>query len=492
MSATGGTGGYTWSVSTGSLPAGLSLATTGTISGTPTAPGTASFTVQVTDSANTSTTKPLSIAVAPAALNITTSSLPGGTVGASYSQGLSATGGTGGYTWSVSTGSLPAGLSLSATGTIGGTPTAPGTASFTVKVTDSANTSTTKPLSIAVAPAGPEHQYLILTRRHRRRFLLAGPLRNRRNRRLHLVRQHRQPSHRTLPVRYRHHQRNTDRPRHRQLHRQGHRQRQHLHHQAPEHRSRPGGPQHQTSSLPGGTVGASYSQGLSATGGTGGYTWSVSTGSLPTGLSLSATGTISGTPTAPGTASFTVQVTDSANTSTTKPLSIAVAPAGLNISTSSLPGGTVGASYSQGLSATGGTGGYTWSISSGSLPAGLSLAGGTIGGTPTAPGTASFTVKVTDSANTSTTKPLSIAVAPAGLNISTSSLPGGTVGASYSQGLSATGGTGGYTWSVSTGSLPAGLSLRPPELSAVPRPPPAPPASPSRSPIAPTPPPPSP
>ncbi len=349
------------------LPAGFSLAA-GTIGGTPTAPGTASFTVQVTDSANTTATQPLSIAVAPAALNISTSSLPGGTVGASYSQGLSASGGTGSYTWSVSTGSLPAGLSLATTGTISGTPTASGTASFTVQVTDSANTSTTKPLSIAVAPAA-----LNIT----------------------------------------------------------------------------------TSSLPGGTVGTPYSQGLSASGGTGSYTWSVSSGSLPAGLSL-AGGTIGGTPTAPGTASFTVQVTDSANTSTTKPLSIAVAPAALNITTSSLPGGTVGAPYSQGLSATGGTGSYTWSVSSGSLPAGLSLAGGTIGGTPTAPGTASFTVQVTDSANTTATQPLSIAVAPAALNISTSSLPGGTVGTPYSQGLSASGGTGSYTWSVTSGSCPPG------------------------------------
>ncbi len=219
---------------------------------------------------------------------------------------------------------MPAGLSL-AGGTIGGTPTAPGTASFTVQVTDSANTTATQPLSIAVAPA-------------------------------------------PLSV--------------------------------------------STTSLPGGTVGTSYSQGLSASGGTGSYTWSVSSGSLPAGLSL-AGGTIGGTPTASGTASFTVQVTDSANTTATQPLSIAVAPAALSVSTTSLAGGTVGTPYSQGLSASGGTGSYTWSISSGSLPAGLSLAGGTIGGTPTAPGTASFTVQVTDSANTTATQPLSIAVAPA-------------------------------------------------------------------------------
>ena len=102
----------------------------------------------MTDSANTSTTKPLSIVIAPQALNITTLSLPGGVVGVSYSQGLSAIGGIGGYTWSTLSGFLPAGLSLSAAGTIGGTPSAPGTSNFTVQVTDSANASASKLLSI--------------------------------------------------------------------------------------------------------------------------------------------------------------------------------------------------------------------------------------------------------------------------------------------------------------------------------------------------------
>src|SRR5207248_5729553 len=111
-----------------------SRAADGTISGTPTAGGTSNFTVQVKDSSNVTATKALSIMIAAPTLTVTTSSLPSGTVGVGYSQTVAATGGTGGYTWLTTTGSLPAGLSLAAGGAISGTPTAAGTSNFTVQV----------------------------------------------------------------------------------------------------------------------------------------------------------------------------------------------------------------------------------------------------------------------------------------------------------------------------------------------------------------------
>src|SRR5439155_15230945 len=161
-----------------------------------------------------------------------------------------------------------------------------------------------------------------------------------------------------------------------------------------------------TASLSNGTVGAPYSETLAANGGTGTYTWSLRTGTLPAGLSLNGA-TISGTPTAAGPSTFTVQVSDGSSTPVSKQLSIAVSPAALSISTASLANGTVGAPYSQSLTANGGSGTYTWSVSAGSLPAGLSLSGATIAGTPSASGTSGFTVQVSDGARAPVSKQLS-------------------------------------------------------------------------------------
>src|SRR5207237_1190433 len=154
-------------------------------------------------------------------------------------------------------------------------------------------------------------------------------------------------------------------------------------------------------------------------------TWTISQGTFPQGLSLAAsTGVISGTPSTTGTAAFTVRLTDSGGGSTTKALSLTINAPPLAVTTSSLPAGTVGVAYSQALAASGGTSPYTWTMASGTLPAGLSLAaGGTISGTPGTAGSSNFTVRVTDSAPASVTKALSLTINPPALNITTSSLP---------------------------------------------------------------------
>ena len=359
LAAAGGSGSNTWLVAGGPLPQGLALSAGGAISGTPTAAGNSNFTVQVKDSGGGTATKPLSINVDPPPLTITTASLPGGTVGMPYAQNLAANGGSGGYIWSITAGSLPGGLNLSGGGMVSGMPSAAGSFPFTVQVKDSSGATATKPLSITVNAA------LSIT----------------------------------------------------------------------------------TASLPTGSVGVAYSQTLTATGGTGGYTWTVGPGSLPAGLNLSGGGMISGTPSAAGSSMFTVQVKDSSGATATKPLSITV-NAALSITTASLPAGSVGVAYSQTLAATGGTGGYTWTVTAGSLPAGLNLSGGgMISGTPSAAGSSMFTVQVKDNSGATATKQLSITI-NAALSITTASLPPGAVGAPYSQTLAATGGTGGYTWTV--------------------------------------------
>jgi hypothetical protein len=142
LQATGGTASYSWSITAGSLPVGLSLnASSGAISGTPTTSGTSTFTVQVKDANSNTATKSLSIAIAASVqpLTITTTSVPNGSTNTAYSAFLFAGGGTTPYTWSISSGSLPTGMTLSSAGDITGVPTTAGTSSFTAKVTDSSS-----------------------------------------------------------------------------------------------------------------------------------------------------------------------------------------------------------------------------------------------------------------------------------------------------------------------------------------------------------------
>ena len=215
-----------------------------------------------------------------------------------------------------------------------------------------------------------------------------------------------------------------------------------------------------TGSLPDGQVAVAYSQTLQASGGTAPYTWSLAAGSLPAGITLSSAGQISGTPTVAGTSNFTVKVVDKNGSSANQALSMKIAAAPLTIMTVSLPSAQVGVPYSQTLQASGGTTPYSWSISAGSLPAGLTLtSAGVISGSPTAAGTANFTVAVTDANSSSDTQALSLTVAAAPLVITTTSLADGQVGIAYSQTLQASGGTPPYTWSISAGSLPPGLTL---------------------------------
>lgn len=154
LTATGGTAPYNWSITSGTLPVGLTLSSSGVISGTPTtAGGPTSLTFKVTDSASGTSTKvlPITITTTP---TISTSSLPNATIGVAYSQTLTATGGTTPYTWSIVTGALPAGLSLSSSGVISGTPAAAGgPISVTFKVNDSTSASSTKILPITVSSA---------------------------------------------------------------------------------------------------------------------------------------------------------------------------------------------------------------------------------------------------------------------------------------------------------------------------------------------------
>ena len=211
-----------------------------------------------------------------------------------------------------------------------------------------------------------------------------------------------------------------------------------------------------TTALPTAAVGTVYSQPLSAAGADGTYSWSISAGTLPAGISLVGS-TISGAPTSTGTSEFTVKATSGDGQTATRPLSIKVSP-GLSVTTASLPAGIVDTTYATTLTATGGDSTFVWSITSGTLPNGLTLSADTISGTPTAAATSTFTVQVTTGDGQTATKELSIAIHGT-LSITTTSLSDGMEGSVYKDTLVATGGDSTYTWSVSAGTLPAGLTL---------------------------------
>src|SRR6185369_13283137 len=145
--------------------------------------------------------------------------------------------------------------------------------------------------------------------------------------------------------------------------------------------------------LPNGTQNTAYSQTVTASGGNGSYTYSIASGSLPTGLTLNASsGAITGTPTGSGLSNFTIGVVDTGGNTGSQAYSVNIGTNSLTVSPNSLPAGTQNFAYSQTVTASGGNGTYAFAISAGTLPAGLALSsGGVISGTPTGSGPSTFT-----------------------------------------------------------------------------------------------------
>lgn len=162
-------------------------------------------------------------------------------------------------------------------------------------------------------------------------------------------------------------------------------------------------PQIVTSALPAAQVGSAFQASFGAAGGVPPYHWSIASGALPSGVSLTDAGLLSGTPSRIGQFDFTVQLSDSSSPkpqTDMKSLKLAVVALALQITSAGLPSSQVGAPFQAPLAVSGGTAPYTWSAS-GALPTGLTLnaSSGVIAGTPTAAGSFSFTVQVADSAS---------------------------------------------------------------------------------------------
>lgn len=213
---------------------------------------------------------------------------------------------------------------------------------------------------------------------------------------------------------------------------------------------------------------------LNTSGGTAPYSCfsTLASGSLPSGTTLNADCTITGTPAASGTFTFTATVTDSsqptgyAQNSGSLSLTIAAPTVSTSPAAGALPAATAGAAYSQTFNASGGTAPYSFAVTSGALPAGMTLsAGGQLTGTPTAVGSFNFAVTMTDSSSAGSGGPYtvtaaySLTVAPPSITISPSTLANPVIGTAYSASVAASNGTPSYSYSVVAGALPAGLSL---------------------------------
>jgi hypothetical protein len=232
--------------------------------------------------------------------------------------------------------------------------------------------------------------------------------------------------------------------------------------------------------LPNAANGVPYNQTITVTGGVTPLAFSLQSGSsLPAGLTLNSSGTIVGKPSVPAVGQPTIQtsVTVVATDNGTPPVSVSqaftlsvTAPPLLSISTTSLSAGLSNSKYTASVSALGGVTPVTWSVISGSLPPGLAVSptSGQITGTIPAGTTAQaypFTVQAQDSTLPSGQKAqqaLSITVQqPAPVAVSTTTLPSGTTATGYNASLQATGGIPPYTWSITSGQLPSGLTLAP-------------------------------
>jgi hypothetical protein len=417
--------GVSWAISgtncTGSACGTLASSTSTSVIYTapPTVSANMTVTVQATSLADTTKWKSAPVMVSPEP-SISTTSLTAATVGTAFGATLQASGGAGSLTWSLdSSSTLPAGLSLSSAGVISGTPTAAGTKSFAVKVTDKSagregTCSQTQQFSITVAlpPVSVDLTPAQQTNIDQGQTLpftatvnndpankgvtwavsgatctgsACGTLTNS----AAFTTTYNAPAsvvgNLTVTV-------------------QSFSVADTSASAATAVVVSPA-PSITTTTLTSGAVGMAYTAALQATGGAGSITWALASGStLPAGLSLSGAGVISGTPTTPGTSTFTVKATDASQgkpgpVTATQPLSLTIVAAPLSITTTSLPEGIEGGAYSQTVQASGGTAPYAWTVTTGStLPSWLSLStSGTLSGTPTATGSFPFSLTVTDS-----------------------------------------------------------------------------------------------
>ena len=447
------------------------------VSGTPTQAGSFRFTVTATDSRGGAGGVQYHVTIAPAPVTIAVAplSLPNGVVGTGYAQTITAAGGTGPYTFAVTSGAPPAGLTLTTTGGLSGTPTNAGPSTFTITATDSTNATGTRTYTVTIAQppfisitpttlpngtVGVPYTQLLTATGGVAPFTgsVTGTL---------------PPGLTVDPEMAGASARVSGTPTQAGTFR--------FTVIATDSRGAAGSVQYDVTiapapvtiavaplSLPNGVVGTGYAQTIAAAGGTGPYTFAVTSGAPPAGLTLTTTGGLSGTPTNAGPSTFTITATDSTNATGTRTYTVTIAQPGfITITPSTIPNGTVGVPYTQILTATGGVAPFTGSVTAGTLPPGLTVAVAMVGatasvsGTPTQAGTFRFTVTATDTRGATGSVQYNVTIAPAPVTIVVApvSLPNGVLGTGYAQTITAVGGTAPYTFAVTSGAPPAGLTL---------------------------------
>ena len=473
LTTAGGTGAVKLSLASGTLPAGLTFnASTGVISGTPTATGTSSFVIQGVDSSDVPYTVTASrqITITTGAIAVSISgNPPAGTVGTAYSTTLQATGGTAPYTFSVTSGALPTGLMLNAaTGVISGTPSAAGSFTFTAQAKDSTGTTASASFSVTIT-AGNGGALTLTTG-----TLPNGTVNTPYNATVGVsggtapytcsVASGTLPAGLSLGANcavtgtptaagtssFMVHATDSATPVNTVT--------------GPVSITIASSALSAGGTLPSGTVNTPYTGTIPVTGGTGPYMCTIKSGNLAAGLTLNTNCTVSGKPTAPGSSTATVSVTDSGNPAQTATgtVGITVNPSGLAISSGTLPNGTVGTPYTATITGTGGTAPYTCALVNGQFPAGLTLAANcTVSGTPTVQGTSTPTVRLTDSSSPTqaATGPVSVTINASSGNLVITGPPAATVNQPYTGTIAVSGGTGPYTCTVTGGTPPAGLAV---------------------------------
>jgi hypothetical protein len=224
----------------------------------------------------------------------------------------------------------------------------------------------------------------------------------------------------------------------------------------------------QSQSVPGGTVGQAYSQTLTALavtstnpvqGSPASASWTIQSGNLPAGVTLSTAGVLSGTPTTEGSYTFVVRADGGGSVSDTETETLVIRqPIVVSSPFRGAQKSEVGVSFSATQTATGGNGTFTWALASGSAPAGLELApDGTISGTPAAPGRFAFVMHVTDGEGRVATVNATLVVAPK-FEITSLKLKSAKAGAPYRTTITTVGGVAPAVWTV-RGKLPVGVTF---------------------------------